>query len=817
MAFLKRKKTKKEETADVRRKRRESKTVSTNTSFLDTSKTISAFIFFLIWGFIVLICFVGLSPAGPQILPDRVAKFRVVAEFPFDYESILRTKRLVEQRRQSVAPFYQIQMEPYQDFSAKIVALENLIETQLTPELDEIPEAEWPDVVDRFNRREIADIGLKVNTEDLLLIMQRTTPEQRTRLFDEASLVLRDIMREGVFDIDETPFADQSGSGYRPVQVMGLNGGRRAQSEENAVSDLRINFAGLGVDNTLARAIYSIYRNGLTANLEYDSTRTEAEKQSAGDSVQPVIVEIMEGETIIEPGAVITQDQIEAYTAYRNAVAEDEDYGWGIDSTLAERAVLSLGLLIGALIYIQVGLPSMHRSNRRLALAALVVVFNLALVRLVLQLGETRLVGAEPGIMAMIPFAVPVAVGGLIMSIMVGAPAGVLIAVIISAINGLMQANSIDVFIVSLLANLVGIYFGRDIRLRAKVVKAATMSGLSIAVAAMCAGFFTETDAITVSRQVIAAGMVGVLTGIVVIGVLPLLENLFKFTTDITLLELTDYNHPLLRKLQMDAPGTYHHSLMVANLAERAANEIGANPLLCRATCLYHDIGKMVKPEYFVENQHDGYNPHKDINPTMSALIIKNHVKEGVQMAKDAKLPTVCIDIIKQHHGTTLIKFFYHKAKEQAAQPSLPLSASGQTAGLRESSNIDESSFRYDGPRPRFKESAIIFFADAIEAASRSLKKVTPQSVNELIDSIISQRLEDGQLDEAPLTVQEIAKIRDSFAFTVTNMLHSRVEYPKMDDEKDKKAERPRGDTPTPIDVKEKKNGTNSPTKQRAV
>lgn len=818
MAFFKRKKTKKEETADARRKRREGKTVSkSSNSFLDTSKTVSALIFLVIWGLIVLICFVGLSPAGPQILPNRVAKFRVVAEFPFDYQSALKTKRLIEQRRQSVAPFYQIEMVPYQNFIAKIVALENLIETQLTPELDTVPESEWPDVVDRFNRRDVADTGLKVNTEDLLLIMERTTPEQRKRLFDEASLVLRDIMREGVFNPQETPFSSASDSGYRPVQVMGLAGGRRAQSEENAVSLLRINLAGLGVDSSLSRAIYGIYRKGLSSNLEYDMVRTEAEKQVAGDSVSPVIVSVKEGETIIEPGTDITPDQIEAYTAYRNEVAKDKDYGWGIDATLAEKALLSLGLLIGALIYIQVGLPSMHRSNRRLALAALVVVFNLALVRLVLQLGETRLIGADPSILAMLPFAVPVVVGGLIMSIMVGAPAGVLIAVIISTINGLMQANSIDVFIVSLLANLVGIYFGRDIRLRAKVVKAAAMSGLAIAVSAMFAGFFTESDAITVTRQVVAAGLVGVLTGIVVIGILPLLENLFKFTTDITLLELTDFNHPLLRKLQLDAPGTYHHSLMVANLAERAANEIGANPLLCRATCLYHDIGKLVKPEYFAENQKDGYNPHKDINPTMSALIIKNHVKEGVQMAREAKLPVIFVDIIKQHHGTTLIKFFYHKAREQASQPSLPLSESGQTAGLRESSGIDESAFRYDGPRPRFKESAIIFFADAIEAASRSLKKVTPQSVNELIDSIISQRLEDGQLDEAPLTVQEISKIRDSFAFTLTNMLHSRVEYPKMATEKEKKAERKRGDTPTPVVVKDQENATDSSTKQKAI
>lgn len=812
MPIFKRKKTKKEATAEARRKRRGVSGVQAKQSFLDTSVSISALIFLAIWACIVLICFVGLAPTGPQIQPNRVAKFRVISEFPFVYESDLRTKRLVEQRRQSVAPFYQIRMQPYDNFNAKIIELRGLIETELNPMLANTVPEEWPDIVDRFNRRQVAELGLMVNTEDLLLIMQRTTPEQRERLFDEASLVLREILRNGVYDPKETPFADAS-SGYRPVQVLGLSGGRRAQPEEEAVPLLRINLAGLGVDSSLSRALYRIYRKGLRANLEYDSERTESEKDAAAESVDPVMVTVSEGETLIEPGAVITPDQIEAYSAYRIELAQRSEYGWGIDATLAERAVLTFGLMMGALIYIQVSLRTMHRSNRRLALAALVILVNLALVRIVLELGESRLIGTSPSLMSMLQYSVPVAFGGLIMAIIIGPTAGVMVAMLVSALNGLMQANSIDVFIVSLLANLVGIYFARDIRQRAKLVKAATMSGLTVAAAAILASIFTEADPMLVAQQVIVAVVVGGLTGIVVVGVLPLLENIFKYTTDITLLELTDFNHPLLRKLQMEAPGTYHHSLMVANLAERAANQIGANPLLCRATCLFHDIGKLTKPDYFVENQQEGFNPHNEKNPSMSALIIKNHVKEGVQMAREAKLPKVCVDIIKQHHGTTLIKYFYHKACQAAAQPTLPLTTGTNQSGLRETSTIDESTFRYDGPKPQFKESAIIFFADAIEAASRSLKKVTPQSVNELIDSIISDRLEDGQLDEAPLTMQEMALIRESFAFTAMNMLHSRVEYPKG--EGDKKSQRKNTQPPIPVETAPK-DATNS-SKQASV
>ncbi len=798
MALIRKKKTKKEETAEARRKRREGKTAPDAKNFLDTSKVVGLLVFFLIWALIVLIGFVGLSPAGPQIQPNRIAKFRVVADFPFSFESSLRTKRLIEQRRQSVAPFYNIDMSPYQGFSDKIVQLRAQIESELAPELDELPSDQWADAVDRFNRRNVAELGLMINTEDLLILMQRTTPEQRTRLFEESMLVLRDILRDGVYDVDETPFIDQRESGFRPVQVLGLTGGREALSEEDAVPLLSINLAGLGVEMSLSRALYRMARKGLQPNLQYDPERTDAEKQRAAESVKPVVIEVAEGETIIEPGAVITTDQIEAYNAYRDNLALRGDYGWGIDATLAERALLTLGLLMAALIYIQLAMPAGHRSNRRLSLTALIIITNLLFLRLVMQLGETRLVGGDPSLMSLLPFAAPIAFGGILMAIMVGPAAGVLVAVIVSALNGLMQANSIDVFIISLLANVVGIYFARDIRVRAKVVKASTLSGVAIAVAATFAGILTEADPLTVGRQIFVAVTIGLLTGVAVIGVLPLLENLFKYTTDITLLELTDFNHPLLRKLQMVAPGTYHHSLMVANLAERAASEIGANPLLCRATCLFHDIGKMAKPEYFVENQQEGHNPHLEKNPSMSALIIKNHVKEGVQMAQEAKLPRICLDVIQQHHGTTLIKYFYHKAVEASSQPQLPLSTGNTQSGLRENRTIDESTFRYDGPRPQFKESAIIFFADAVEAASRSLKKVTPQSVQELVDGIISDRLEDNQLTEAPLTMQELHQIRDSFVFTLMNMLHSRVEYPKTAKDGDGKGQR-RGNTPSPL------------------
>jgi putative nucleotidyltransferase with HDIG domain len=259
-------------------------------------------------------------------------------------------------------------------------------------------------------------------------------------------------------------------------------------------------------------------------------------------------------------------------------------------------------------------------------------------------------------------------------------------------------------------------------------------------------------------------------------------ESLFKRTTDITLLELTDYNHPLLHRMQMEIPGTYHHSLVVANLAENAANAIGANPLLCRVCSLFHDIGKMSKPEYFSENQRDGVNPHNDRNPSFSALIIKSHVKDGVDLALQHKLPKAVIDVIQQHHGTTLIQSFYQRARSNegrlaALAEGAPANATADPFPRGLESRVCETTYRYDGPKPQFKESAIIMLADGVEAATRSLRRVTPQHLGELIDQIFTSRLEDSQLADAPVTLAELTQIKSSFAFTMLNMLHARVAY----------------------------------------
>jgi putative nucleotidyltransferase with HDIG domain len=255
----------------------------------------------------------------------------------------------------------------------------------------------------------------------------------------------------------------------------------------------------------------------------------------------------------------------------------------------------------------------------------------------------------------------------------------------------------------------------------------------------------------------------GIATSIVAVGVLPVFEYLFKTLTNISLLELADFNHPLLQRMIMEAPGTYHHSLVVGNLSESACNAVGANALLARIGAYYHDIGKLSKPQYFSENQDIRDSKHEALSPSMSKLIIMNHVREGAELAKKYNLNPFLIDFMLQHHGNSLVYYFYRRALE----------------GLEEDQDIKEEGFRYPGPKPNTKETAIVLLADSVEAATRALKDPSPAKIEELVHKVINNKFIDGQLDECDLTLKDLENISDTFIRILSGIYHSRVTYPE--------------------------------------
>jgi len=446
--------------------------------------------------------------------------------------------------------------------------------------------------------------------------------------------------------------------------------------------------------------------------------------------------------------------------------------------------VIALLFFATAIAALWINHPKTFRENSRVFLVFGTIFLQLAAIRLVLvffnQQHAFKFLTPEMGWLL-----APYAFAPLVLSVLLGRNHGLYAAFFVSFWSSvLFQKIDAPLLVISLISGFTAVYLTLQVRNRGKLIRAGVGVGLAIWLCSLCFGlivinFFpiTENDWGMIGLQSALALGNGIVTAMLVGGALPLLEHIFQITTDVSWLELSDLNHPLLRRMTMEAPGTYHHSLVVANLAESAAEKIGANATMCRVCAYFHDVGKLVKPQYFTENMSFDRNPHDDLAPSMSALIIISHVKEGVDLALKNKLNQHIIDIIQQHHGTSLVYYFYQRAIQQQEDAR----AGGKIMNIREEDipDVEEESFRYPGPKPQTKESAIVSLADIVESASRSLEKPTPQKIEQLVNELIEERIADGQLDECDLTLGELRIIAARFRFTLATMLHTRIAYPK--------------------------------------
>ncbi len=379
----------------------------------------------------------------------------------------------------------------------------------------------------------------------------------------------------------------------------------------------------------------------------------------------------------------------------------------------------------------------------------------------------------------------PYAFAPLVISALLGKNQGIFAAIFVSLWGSILWSLVDAIFLaMSLISGFVAVFVTLQVRRRGQFIRAGFYVGVATWLLALSFGLidiyrlaFGDTNWHMVAYQSLAAIGSGLVTAMLVSGALPALEQIFHLTTAMSWLELTDLNHPLLMRLSMDAPGTYEHSQAVARLAEAAAERIGANASMCRTCAYFHDIGKLVKPDYFTENMRTERNPHDDLAPTMSALILIAHVKEGVDLALKHNLNPVIIDVIQQHHGNSVVRYFYNRAlrlQEEARADSKALHHREEDVP-----EVRIENFRYSGPLPQTKESAIISLADAVESASRSLEKPSPQRIDELVNEIVDDRVADHQLDDCELTFHELRGVVESFCFTLSSMLHRRVAYPK--------------------------------------
>ena len=708
----------------------------------------------IFFGIILGIAFWGQSPIGPELSLNRASKIRLVASIDFDYISDIKTRALKEQRRHMVSPVYKIDMSFFRSFSQKIEKLKN----KLT-KCGEIRKAEEKDkalneLIEEFEVKH----NLVLEKEDLCTLLSIDTVLQRNRLFDECLFLLQEIVQKGIFDdIDLNPSGDSFS-----FNLTQDDSHSRLQSLGNALRGLRMNLFIMDIEYEVANALLHIFRYGLVPNLVYDKVKTQEKINQFVEKTPNVYVKILQDSVIVESGQIVTQEIYECYLAYLSNLENKEMYTAACRAALLKKIFL-VSLLFSILLLVLKILPSrLNESFRVRMVTSVLIIFNILLIRLVNNFCQHTILGSQCLLVGFSSFLVPTFLSSLLITSLIDVVAGFLCTFFIVGVKTLIVYGTLDTLLLDLLTGVIMVFLCRKVKSKSDIVKVGGGAYLILIVMAFFYGLFMQNfNLIVCAQQCLAILLSGGITLFLAMNLIPLLEKACHYTTNITFLSLTDYNHPLLRKLQLVAPGTYHHSLMVAALSEKAANEVGANALLCRCCALYHDIGKMVKPEYFTENQKEAENPHVNQKPSLSAIILKSHVKEGVELAKTYKLPKIILEVIQQHHGKSIMQYFYKKAL---------LLNNGEE-------EIDKKVFQYDGPVPQFKESAIISLADAIEAASRSLDKITPQSVRELIDKIVKDRIETEQLNECNITLQDLWKVKQSFEMTLLSMMHSRISY----------------------------------------
>ncbi len=497
----------------------------------------------------------------------------------------------------------------------------------------------------------------------------------------------------------------------------------------------------------------------LRLNLTFNKDETEAKKAEAREKVNPVYLQIKRGEVILRAGDRVQEEDLLKIQALRKAKERTH--------------LLTIAIGMGFLIFLV--LSSLYQFStqniRKVALSQKDLLFcSTTLVGIIAFLKlfqmSTDVLGGEffsiPSSSYLYLF--PIATGAMLVRIVLNSEVAIVFSLLTSYFSAALTGNQLFYFIFTFVGSVIGAHKVARCEQRNILIKAGvTVGGVNILMLLSYSLISYNLFKITLLADLMMGFLGGAIASVLVLGIVPIIESLFGYTTDIKLLELANMDHPTLKDLILQAPGTYHHSIIVGSLVEAAAKSIAANPLLARVSAYYHDIGKLKKPLYFIENVGGGENKHEHLTPTMSSLILISHVKDGVEMARENRLGERIGHIILQHHGTSLISYFYQKAKEKE-NPDME--------------SINEKDFRYPGPKPQTKEAGIVMLADSVEAASRALAEPTPSRIKSLVQRVTNNIFLDGQMEECELTLKDLQKIQESFNRILTAIFHQRIDYP---------------------------------------
>lgn len=530
-----------------------------------------------------------------------------------------------------------------------------------------------------------------------------------------------------------------------------------AEEVENAKKRVEEQLRYSSLSTGLKSASIQLGRYAIVQNEFFDQVATEDLRQQAIEKVEPV--RILQGQVIVEEGQLVN-----------NEIYRQLQLVGLLDNEKSIQPFIGLTLIIVILlagVYFYFYELRILPATRQSYLLLFSIIFVLAVIIMKIVSLFQQFDYAEIG------YVYPVAMGALLIKILMDEKISILFTIIISICgsiifnDGVAGTLNISVGIYILCSGIAGIMILSRQNHRSKILKAGLFVSVVNLVVLLALVFLQngQYTGLDFGLYLILALVSGISSAVLTIGLLPFFEASFGILSTMRLIELSNPNHPLLRKILTEAPGTYHHSVMVANLAEAACEAIGANGLLARVGCYYHDIGKTKRPQFFIENQMNIDNPHDRLPPQTSANIIVAHAIDGAEMLRKHKMPKEIVDIAEQHHGTTLLKFFYHKAKNNGIE-------------------VKEEDYRYPGPRPQTKEAAIVGIADSVEAAVRSMSQPSAEQIEAIIRNIISDRLQDGQLNECELTLRELDIVAHSLCETLKGIFHSRIEYPEMTKQK---------------------------------
>ncbi|OIJ16145.1 hypothetical protein BKP35_03985 [Anaerobacillus arseniciselenatis] len=705
-------------------------------------------ILFVILGIIMyLSMFSNIYPETLNVNPGSFAEQDIRAPITVeDKEATLQKKNLAEG---AVTPQYtnskaiaQKQVQKINDIFKIIAQINEEAEKDFNERLDEIQNEDFDSEEEQeLKISEVEKIPLDEKLANLKLIISNQTSED---LSDETLTTLLEV------DEHELEIARET-----TTNVI-----HNVMSEEIRIDDVdeakdlvetKINIS--TVTPKLHRAMVEMARFGITVNYIYDDEATELARKDAIEAVEPVM--IREGQLIVETGEIITT------TVYSQlALLGLLDDQWNVFPFVG-LAILVILLVLMLAYYLSDAKTSLQKNNSHLLMYVLIFLVSVILMKVTSLTYNLNFQG--------ITLIVPIAVGSMLITMLIHQRVALFTSMVFSIIASIIfNAESMGVVNYTLgiyvfFSSVAGVFFlGKSNR-----VSRILQAGLFVAVinimtiVALLMLRNVQYGWLEIGSHIGFAFLSGFLAAVLTLGLLPFFEAGFGILSTMKLIELSNPNHPLLRKILIETPGTYHHSVIVANLAESACEAIGANGLLARVGSYYHDLGKTKRPHFFIENQMKMENPHDKLSPQLSKTIIISHPYDGAEMLKNHKMPKEIIDIAEQHHGTSLLKFFYHKANQEVEQ------------------TIPEEEFRYPGPKAQSSESAIVGICDCVEAAVRSMAKPTPEKIESLVKKIITDRLEDGQFDECDLTLKQLNTVATSICETLKGTFHSRIEYPE--------------------------------------